>query len=102
MGTVQPFYKIVVVEGRKIRIELDTSTAVSYNDYKLKKAKTQLKTYTGVVIMPKEQVGVQVEGKKCTHIYLTTISRRRVWSSSVRTHVVIKIGSTLEREPEGT
>lgn len=69
---MKPFYKIVMVEGRKMQMELhvDTGAAVSlisYTNYKeklshlpLKKAETQLKTYIREVIM---QVAVKVEEK---------------------------------------
>ena len=76
LGTVKPFYKTVVVEGQKMKMELDTGAAVSlisYNNYleklshlPLRKAVTQLKTYTGKVIMPKGQVAVKVQGKNGT------------------------------------
>ena len=76
LGTVKPFYKTVVVEGQKMKMELDTGAAVSlisYNNYleklshlPLRKAVTQLKTYTGEVIMPKGQVAVKVQGKNGT------------------------------------
>ena len=77
LGTVKPFYKTVVVEGQKMKMELDTGAAavslISYNNYleklshlPLRKAVTQLKTYTGEVIMPKGQVAVKVEGKNGT------------------------------------
>ena len=77
-----------------MQMELDTGAAVSlisYNNYleklshlPLRKAVTQLKTYTGEVIMPKGQVAVKVQGKNGTQT-LPLLVRR-----------VIKAGSPLE------
>ena len=75
--TVKPFYKIIMVEGQKMQMELDIGAAVSLISYKkyreklshppLKKAETQLRMYTGEVITPKGQVAVKVEENNHTH-----------------------------------